>query len=125
MLMTRNYARHFVQSSMFVFMLQIAGVFIGYLLRLTLTRTMTVEEYGLLYAVMAFTGIFILFRDLGLKSCFAGFQRIRTYALADTMRLGLVFAFLLLLPGIIGVAYSFLFATIITSFTMFIIFLKI
>ena len=73
MLMTRNYARHFVQSSMFVFMLQIAGVFIGYLLRLTLTRTMTVEEYGLLYAVMAFTGIFILFRDLGLNSAMIKF----------------------------------------------------
>jgi O-antigen/teichoic acid export membrane protein len=62
-----KYIRDAVKNSYFVLALSAAGIFVGYMLRIFLSRTLSMEDFGLFYAVSAFMGIFILFRYLGLN----------------------------------------------------------
>ena len=65
--------RSAVSNSYFVLALALVGIFIGYLLRIFLSRTLTLEEFGLFYAVSAFIGLFTLVRYLGLNQALAKF----------------------------------------------------
>ena len=65
--------RNAVSNSYFVLTLALIGIFIGYLLRIFLSRTLTLEEFGLFYAVSAFIGLFTLVRYLGLNQALAKF----------------------------------------------------
>jgi len=49
-----------------IFLMSILSSLLGYILRLVLARSLVPDEYGLIYAVMAFFGIFTLFQYLGL-----------------------------------------------------------
>lgn len=62
-----------VKNSYFVLSLSVAGIFIGYLLRIFLSRTLSMEDFGLFYAVSAFIGLFTLVRYLGLNQALAKF----------------------------------------------------
>ncbi|MEM7813568.1 MAG: oligosaccharide flippase family protein [Candidatus Aenigmatarchaeota archaeon] len=62
-----RYADRIARGSALVFASTFITMGLGYLLRLFLTRALTVEEYGLLYAVVVFVNFFALFRDLGVS----------------------------------------------------------
>src|SRR3989338_5998482 len=63
--------RNAVSNSYFVLSLSLLGIFIGYLLRIFLSRTLPLEDFGLFYAVSAFIGLFTLVRYLGLNQALA------------------------------------------------------
>ena len=60
------YARRLVKGSAIVFAGMVASGIFGIFLRMFLARSLSVEEYGLFYAVFVFVSFFALFRDLGL-----------------------------------------------------------
>ena len=61
------YARRLVKGSAIVFVGMVASGVFGIFLRMFLARSLSVEEYGLFYAVFVFVSFFALFRDLGLN----------------------------------------------------------
>lgn len=72
--MSKNYARHIAKGAGTVFLFTVAASFLGYLIRLLLTRQLSVADYGLFYALFAFVSFFILFRDLGFGSAIVKFM---------------------------------------------------
>lgn len=64
----KNYAEVIAKGSFFVFLMYAIGAASGYILRIYLAKNLSLEDFGLFYALLAFSGIFILFRDLGLSS---------------------------------------------------------
>jgi len=69
----KRYADRMARGSALVFASTFITMALGYFLRLFLTRALTVEEYGLLYAVVTFVNFFALFRDLGLNQALVKF----------------------------------------------------
>jgi len=63
-----SYARRLVKGSAIVFTALVFSGLVGFLLRMFLARNLSIEEYGLFYAVFALVSFFALFRDLGLNS---------------------------------------------------------
>ncbi len=66
-----EYARRLIKGSAIVFVALIGSQFVAFLLRMFLARSLTVEEYGLFYAVFTFVSFFGLFRELGFGSALA------------------------------------------------------
>jgi O-antigen/teichoic acid export membrane protein len=50
-----------------LFFFGVIASFLGYLIRMILSRQLTLEEFGLFYSVFTFVGFFIVFRDAGLS----------------------------------------------------------
>jgi len=67
------YARRLVRGSAVVFTCTVVAAFVAFLLRMFLARELTVEEYGLFYALLTLVSFFTLFRDLGLNSALVKF----------------------------------------------------
>jgi O-antigen/teichoic acid export membrane protein len=63
----KTYARRLVGSSAIVFTAIVISGIIGMLFRMFLTRSLTVEDYGLFTAVFVFVSLFGIFHDLGLN----------------------------------------------------------
>lgn len=63
--MEKNYAKIVFQGSGIIFTVTITGMFLGYVLRMFLSRELSVHEFGLFYALLAFVSLFSFFRDLG------------------------------------------------------------
>ncbi len=61
-----NYTRRAVRGAATVFIFSILAGFLGYLVRILFARNLTVEEYGLFYAVLTLVGLITTFRGLGL-----------------------------------------------------------
>lgn len=61
-----SHRRNFIKESAIIFLIIGISYPIGYLIRLLYAKNLSVEEYGLFYAVMAFVGFFDIFRDVGL-----------------------------------------------------------
>lgn len=61
------------KNSSLVILLSVLAMIIGYLLRLFVARNLSVSDYGLLYAVLAFVGFFSTFRDQELGTALAKF----------------------------------------------------
>ncbi len=62
-----DYAKRAIRGSATIFMLSVVSIFLGFMLRAFLARSLSVVEFGLLYSVLAFIGLFSLFRDIGLN----------------------------------------------------------
>lgn len=60
-----NYTKIAVRGAVTVFIISIISAFLGYLVRLTLARNLSVGEFGLFYAVFAFLGLLGLFKTFG------------------------------------------------------------
>jgi len=60
-----NYTKTLVRGSGIVFIVAIFSAILGYLLRILLARNLTIEEYGLFYAVFAFVNVIASFRTFG------------------------------------------------------------
>jgi len=61
----KNYAEHIVKGSTFVFLIAILSNFIGYLIRIFLARSLTPQDYGLVYAALSLFGLLNIFRNMG------------------------------------------------------------
>lgn len=53
------------RGSIFVAIFTIAAAPLGYLIRMVFSRSLSIEMYGLLYAMVSFFGVFITYNDLG------------------------------------------------------------
>ena len=60
-----NYTKFAVKGATTVLVISLLAAFIGYLVRFVLARNLTVEEFGLFYAVFAFLGLLGLFKSFG------------------------------------------------------------
>ena len=56
-----------------VFVMGIFAAIFGYLIRVVLSRQLSLEEFGLFYAVFTFVSFFIVFRDFGLSQALVKF----------------------------------------------------
>ena len=65
--------RNALKNSYFVLFLSLFGIIIGYVLRIFLSRYLTIEDFGLFYAVSAFVGLFTIVRYLGLNQALTKF----------------------------------------------------
>ena len=63
-----SYIKKAVKGSAIIFAFTIISVILGYLTRIVLARGLSVEEYGLFYAVFGLVSFFLFFRQLGLDS---------------------------------------------------------
>jgi len=60
-----SYGEKIITGTSTVFLMHILGGASAYILRLFLARNLTLEEFGLFYAVLYFVGFLTIFRDLG------------------------------------------------------------
>ena len=68
-----NYTKKALKNAVIVFVISIVAGFIGYVVRVFFARNLTVEEFGLFYATIAFLGFFSFFKGLGLDNALAFF----------------------------------------------------
>ena len=61
-----NYTRKALVNVWKVFAISIVAALFGYIVRIFFARNLTVEEFGLFYAVISFLGIFVIFITSGL-----------------------------------------------------------
>ncbi|MCX6818584.1 MAG: oligosaccharide flippase family protein, partial [Candidatus Aenigmarchaeota archaeon] len=102
-----NYTERVFKGAVTVFLISIVGMFIAYLFRIFLARNLSVEDFGLFYAIIAFTGLLALFRDLGLNSALIKyipeflvkkeFEKIK-YSIISVTFIQLIIIFILILP---------------------------
>lgn len=64
--MVRNAPRKVAQDTLIVFALFLVAAFFSYVFRLVLARNLTLKDFGLFFAVVAFLGMINIFRDLGI-----------------------------------------------------------
>jgi O-antigen/teichoic acid export membrane protein len=55
-----------IKGASYFLIFSVLAAISGYLLRFVLARQLTIEDFGLFYAVFAFVSFFSLFKDLGL-----------------------------------------------------------
>jgi len=68
-----NYTKKTVYNTVTVFAFLMVAAFCAYLFRIILARNLTLAEYGLFFALVAFAGILNILRDLGLSYATAYF----------------------------------------------------
>jgi stage V sporulation protein B len=68
-----NYTKIAVKGAITVFILSIVSAFLGYLVRVTLARNISVEEFGLFYSVFSFLALLNIFKTLGYDRALAKF----------------------------------------------------
>ncbi|MBN1645239.1 flippase [Candidatus Woesearchaeota archaeon] len=101
-----SYTKRALRGSLFVFIASIITAFLGYFIRIILARNLSVEDYGLFFAVFAFISFLLFFRDLGLGSALvkhlAEFKAKKKF---NAIKTGIVSVFLslLILSAIFGV----------------------
>ncbi len=66
-----SYTRKIVQGTVIISLLSVVIGLLGYSIRIMLARNLSVEGYGLFYAVMAFVSLFIAFKNIGMGSAIA------------------------------------------------------
>ena len=68
-----NYTKQVLRGSIYYFIGAVVAAFVAYLTKLVLVRNLSVEDYGLFFAVLTFVLIFSVFRKLGLSQGLARF----------------------------------------------------
>ena len=68
-----SYLQTVARGSFYRIFFLILASFIGYLIRIILSKSLTLKEFGLFYSVFAFVNFFILFGNLGLVSSLVKF----------------------------------------------------
>lgn len=59
--------KNVIRNSYFLITLSVVSIVIGYVLRVFLSKTLSIEDFGLFYSISAFLGLFVLIRHLGLN----------------------------------------------------------
>jgi O-antigen/teichoic acid export membrane protein len=60
-----NYTEHIVKGSALIFFMSVLTNIVGYLIRIFLARSLTPEDYGLIYTAISLLGILNIMRNLG------------------------------------------------------------
>ena len=68
-----NYTKKLVHGTLIVLIITLLGAFLGYIIRIVLARNLSVEGFGLFYAVFTFILFFTLIRTLGLNQALLKF----------------------------------------------------
>jgi len=68
-----NYAKRAVKGTSIVFFISIAAAFLGYIIRMVLSRNLTPSEYGLFFAIFTLINFIAVFKYLGLGSALVKF----------------------------------------------------
>ncbi|HLC98857.1 MAG TPA: flippase [Candidatus Nanoarchaeia archaeon] len=68
-----NYAKKTLIGTVYIFAISLLAALVGYTIRIVLTRGLTKEGYGLFYAVLAFFGLLVIFKDFGLNQALVKF----------------------------------------------------
>ncbi len=68
-----SYAKRIVGGGTLIFFMYFIGGLLGYSVRLFLARSLSVSDFGLFYAILAFTGFLTLFRDPGFSTTLTKF----------------------------------------------------
>ncbi len=106
-----DYAKRALRGSLFVFIASVITAFLGYFTRIILARGLTVEDYGLFFAVFSFVSFLLFFRDMGLGSALvkhlAEFKAKKQF---NEIKTGIfaVFVSLFILSAIFGLVLYFL-----------------
>lgn len=61
-----NYSKKLIKGTSLIFTASVISAGLGYLLRILLARNLSIEDYGLFYAVFAFVGLLASFRGFGI-----------------------------------------------------------
>jgi len=107
-----NYTKTLVRGSGIVFVVAIVSAILGYLLRILLARNLTIEEYGLFYAVFAFVNVVASFRGFGVGQALIKYiPEYKLKAKYSLIKKGVLYYFFLqLISFIIILGVVFLFA---------------
>ncbi|MBS3056204.1 MAG: oligosaccharide flippase family protein [Candidatus Aenigmarchaeota archaeon] len=65
--MPKNYVKRLAEGTTIVLLFSIIGALLGYGLRVILTKILSIQDFGFFFSIMAFTGLFSIFRELGLS----------------------------------------------------------
>ncbi len=68
---TENQFKTIIKNSSFLITISIISIIIGYFLRIFLSKTLSIDDFGLFYSILAFLGLFTLIRHLGLNQMLA------------------------------------------------------
>ena len=68
-----SYAKRAIKGTTTVFIISIIAAFIGYIIRMVLSRNLTPAEYGLFFSVFTLIHFIAIFKDLGLSSALVKF----------------------------------------------------
>ena len=68
-----SYTKSAVKGATVVLIISLVAAFLGYIVRFMLARNLTVEEFGLFYAVFAFLGLIGIFKSLGFDKALVKF----------------------------------------------------
>ncbi|MGC9310574.1 MAG: flippase [Candidatus Aenigmatarchaeota archaeon] len=61
-----DYLKKFIAGALVIFLFNILGAAISYLMRFVMTSNLTPTDYGLFYSCFSLVGVFFLFKDFGL-----------------------------------------------------------
>lgn len=108
----RSYAKRLFKGSTTVFIALIASGLVGFLLRMLLARSLSVDEYGLLFAVLAFVSFLTLFRGFGVGGAVTKYvAEFTAKGRLDRVKSSMIAAFLLQgIPTLLISAMLFLFS---------------
>jgi O-antigen/teichoic acid export membrane protein len=68
-----SYTKFAVRGATTIFIISIIAAFLGYIVRVILARNLSVEDFGLFYAVFAFLGLIGIFKSFGFDKALAKF----------------------------------------------------
>jgi len=68
-----SYTKIAVRGAATVFIISIIAAFLGYLARFIMARNLTVEQFGLFYAIFGFLALISIFKTLGFDKCLIKF----------------------------------------------------
>lgn len=102
-----NYTKQVLRGSAILFVFTVLAAFFGYIIRMVLTRRLSVEEYGLFYAIFTFLVFIRIFRGMGMNSALnkfiAEFNILKKYDKIKTMIL-CTFVFNIVITTLIVIA---------------------
>lgn len=61
----KNYTKHAIKGTVVVFVISLLAAILGYVVRVVLARNLSLEDFGLFYAVFAFLALLGIFKSLG------------------------------------------------------------
>jgi O-antigen/teichoic acid export membrane protein len=68
-----NYTKIAIKGASVLFIIGLVISFLSYLFRIILAKNLSVSDYGLVFAIISFFGLFSLFKNLGIPSALAKF----------------------------------------------------
>ena len=112
-----NYTKFVVKGTITIFIISILAVFLGYLVRLLLARNLTVEYFGLFYAVFAFLSLISFFKSFGLDTSLIKFiPEFKHTKNNNAIKSSIIFVIIVqLLTNLVIIAFIYLFSNYLSA----------